>query len=106
MKCEYLNEGYDDFSDWEYDDIREEIVKSFGQPNRYSGSADWGGATVWSISGDKFVGMFLVIDDNNDVALIDRKLNGDDGYEDEEISVARNFEELWKLIADIKSELN
>jgi hypothetical protein len=102
MKNEYLAEGFDD-RDWYYDEIRIELGKRLGTPNSYSGSADWGGATVWSISGDKYTGVFVGIDDNNDVFLISREETEEGGYEDEELYIAHDFEQLDKLLNMVES---
>lgn len=77
---------------------KRKLSEKLGTPNSYSGSADWAGATVWTVSGDKFTGIFVVIDDNDNVVLIDRSTNEVDEYVDEELFVARTPEELDKLI--------
>ncbi len=46
-----------------------------GPENQYSGSADWGGISVWSIKGDKFEGTFVAIDDDNKVVLMNRRFD-------------------------------
>ena len=49
------------------------ISNYFGPQNQYTGSADWGGMPVWTIKGDKFQGIFLIIDDNENIVLLTRK---------------------------------
>jgi len=75
----------DELSDRDY--ARQELEKVFGKENSYSGSADWGGIPVWSVKGDSFTGVFIGIDDNDDVFLLERTSNEDeDGYSDIQIN--------------------
>ncbi len=57
--------------------LKKVISDVFGPPNRYSGSADWGGMPVWTVTGDEFQGTFIVIDDNDSVILMTRQLDED-----------------------------
>jgi hypothetical protein len=75
------------------------ISKHFGDPNIYNGSADWGGANVWSIKGDRFYGTFIYFDDN-EVCLLDRTFDEKkDKNVDLEILKANETYTLSNLIA-------
>lgn len=58
--------------DW-YTYAKEKIKEVFGQVESFSGSADWGGIPVWSVTGGRFEGTFVIMDDDNNVILMTRK---------------------------------
>ena len=80
IKKDYANGGvfepYDEekYSS-EYDYLRKIITKNFGEKNRNFSSADWGGIDNWTIKGDMYEGIFIIIDDNAKVVLMERKHN-------------------------------
>lgn len=53
------------------------ISEKLGKPNFYSSSADWGGADVWTLKGDKFYGTFLAYLDDN-LAILERQEETDE----------------------------
>jgi len=102
-----LVEPYDEEK---YTDVRaylKEIVTNiFGKENSYSGSADWGGIPVWSVKGDKFYGVFIIIDDNNRLILMTRKIDIDEDYNnDEDLMSAEydNIEDITALLNEAKN---
>lgn len=82
------------------------IRQAMGNPADYSGSADWGGIPVWPLTGDRFVGKFLVLDDNDDAVLLKRELTGvgQDEYLDTEIELGKpeNLADIIKKAKDIR----
>lgn len=67
-----------------------ELTEYFGKQSRLSNSADWA-MPVWQIKvGNEFYeGLFIVLDDNDDLVLIDRHLEpGQDEYIDNVIMKA------------------
>lgn len=104
-----LKEAWDneETPDWDTSTISEFITNNLGmRENQYSGSADWAGMPVWSISGNKYTGLFLVIDDNEEVVLLKREFNEDtDENEDTEIKIVSNdYSELKDLLEKIKKQ--
>lgn len=59
----------------EHDYLRKIITKKFGEKNINYRSADWGGIDNWTIKGNMYEGIFIIIDDNNKVVLMERKHN-------------------------------
>jgi len=97
---------FDDEYKSESDFLSQTITKEFGKENSYSGSADWGGISVWTVKGTKFEGVFIGIDDNDEVFLLKRKSNkpeDNDAYTDDTIATATNPKELAELIKKAKS---
>jgi hypothetical protein len=88
---------YGDFES-PYDYNKDRIIQKFGQPNQYTGSADWGGLDVWTVNGDDYQGTFIVIDDNDNVLLITRKVGSNQQYEDSIIAKASDHHELTELL--------
>jgi len=85
------------------------ITDRLGRQNSYTGSADWGGMPVWTVKGDKFTGVFLVIDDNSDVVLMSRELTGTgmDEYKDHDIDVVHDGDaEGLDVVLDLVSKTN
>jgi cation transport regulator ChaB len=83
------------------------IRKAMGNPAEYSGSADWGGIPVWPLTGDKFVGKFLILDDNDDAVILERTLTGEaqDEYTDTDIEQGdhHNVETIIQIAKTIKA---
>jgi len=105
---------YDEDNDGTYREFNKKMIAGFlGQQNSYSGSADWGGIPVWSVIDEGFAatGIFVCIDDNDDVVLLRRDFDENLGEnidnelsrfdEDDTISI----EYMLKCMAD-KSEYN
>ena len=97
----YFEDEYSSTVDY----LKKVLTKEFGEENSYSGSADWGGIPVWSVKGDKFIGTFVGIDDNQEVFLMSRKTKGKDHdeYADTNIASASNQKELLDLIKKAKT---
>lgn len=83
------------------------ISKKLGKPNFYSGSADWGGADVWTLKGDSYVGTFLAFLDNELVILERPETFGNEDDEEDTIIdivdlshpyVNDNSDELFAII--------
>lgn len=73
------NDDEDQFTS-RHDYLVKIITALLGKPmNSYSGSADWGGLSVWTVGGNNFEGAFIIIDDNDDVVLLNRKMDEDGG---------------------------
>ena len=99
----------------EYDNYREfnkKMITGFlGKQIDPSGSADWGGMPVWSIIGDMNKGIFVCIDDNDDVVLLRRDF--DENIEENVDNELSSFDEddtesieyMLKCMVD-KSEYN
>ncbi len=74
------------------------IVNTLGEPNKYSGTADWGGANVWTILGDKFYGTFIYLNDD-ELFVLTRFFNEvDEENVDTIIKRATNSKELYQLL--------
>ena len=103
----------DNEDDFHYDRqyIKNVLTQNFGKENTNSASAEWGGIPNWSInngpSHNRFEGLFIVLDDSDDVVLLDRTFNEEsESYNDEELEIATNKEELDQLIQKIKTQYN
>ena len=91
-KLKVYNKKVEESLDGEKDkdaDIRTEnfnkIKSLFGKQNSYS-SAGWGGISVWALKDNNSTGIFLVVDDNDNVAIVERTFNEErDENEDEDI---------------------
>ena len=70
---------FPDFHEEQYSEYRTYLKKLlshyFGSENKYGGSADWGGIPVWTIKGGLYEGIFIGIDDNDSIFLIERKFD-------------------------------
>ena len=81
------------------------ITHYLGNQNTYSGSADWGGIPVWSVSGpNKFVGTFIIIDDNDEIILLERLFN-EDTEENEDTELAKFGESDTDGIEEMLKEI-
>ena len=107
---EFLNESLKEEEDDNFLSnklIQKLITDELGKKNDYSGSADWGGLSVWTIKGNKFEGTFLVIDDDDQVILMTRKFNEEDETNtDEDLEVAKTENEIIKLVEKAKKLKN
>jgi len=83
------------------------LTKEFGNMNQYSGSADWGGIPVWSLSGDDFEGAFIGIGDDDGLFIVEREQDYEVGDTKEtEIMTASyydDFSKMKRLIAKAKT---
>jgi hypothetical protein len=74
------------------------ISNTIGEPNKYNGSADWAGANVWTILGDKFYGTFIYLNED-DLCLLTRFFNEvDEENVDTVIKSATDPKELYQLL--------
>lgn len=102
-------ERYDDESyPSQYNWLVKTITKFFGQMNVNRSSADWGGIDNWTIKGGMYEGVFIIIDDNNKVVLMERKHNEEtEENEDTDLAEAepnetKELEVLFKKAMAIK----
>ena len=75
------------------------LNKHFGKS--FSNNADWGGAKVWPIDGDSFVGRFIYYGDD-ELLYLKREKNDDDEYEDEVLETINNGKDFNKLVLKLK----
>jgi len=85
--------------------LKSEISKYFGEETIQKGSADWGGMPVWCIEGDNCNGLFIVINDDNEVDLIRRTVKLDDEIVNEFILSATNKDDLDGFIEIVFNQL-
>ena len=96
----------------EYDYLKKIITKNFGEKNTNYSSADWGGIDNWTIKGGMYEGVFIIIDDNRDVILMERKYNEElEENEDTDILYAEvndksALQKLFNMALQIKYPLN
>ena len=96
----------------EYDYLKKIITKNFGEKNTNYSSADWGGIDNWTIKGGMYEGVFIIIDDNRDVILMERKHNEElEENEDTDILYAEvndksALQKLFNMALQIKYPLN
>ena len=89
--------------------LRSIITKYFGPKNIHYSSADWGGIDNWTIIGTKHYGIFIVIDDNQNVILMLREFDEQsDENVDTEIAQAdpddtNGLEKLFEKAMKIKN---
>ena len=103
---------YNEDNDGTYREFNKKMITGFlGKQIDPSGSADWGGIPVWSVAGDEFTGIFVCIDDNDDIVLLRRDF--DENIEENTDNELSRFDEddtisieyMLKCMAD-KSEYN
>ncbi len=96
----------------EYDYLKKIITKNFGEKNINYSSADWGGLDNWTIKGGMYEGVFIIIDDDRKVILMERKYNEElDENEDTDILYAEvndksALQKLFNMALQIKHPLN
>jgi hypothetical protein len=73
------------------------LTKEFGNMNQYSGSADWGGIPVWSLSGDDFEGAFIGIGDDDGLFIVEREQDYEVGDTKETEIMTASYDEIPKM---------
>ena|SRR6185312_11206611 len=92
-------------SKWSKDNIHEYISNRLGQGAiKYDNSKDWNNLSVWPLSDSNYTGPFLIIDNDTNVVLLERKHNkiDENTYEDRIINTASDFGSLSLLLDQIK----
>jgi hypothetical protein len=81
------------------------LSNHFGIKNHYSGSADWGSANVWTINGDKYYGLFIYYNkDEDDLCLLKRTFDeSKDENINEEIIKATDSTTFYRLLMKAKT---
>jgi hypothetical protein len=78
------------------------LNKHFGKS--FKNNADWGGAKVWSIDDDNFVGRFIFYGDD-ELLYLKREMN-DDEYEDDILETINDGKDFNKLVLKLKKNEN